>query len=397
MDIGAPLWRLLQSKLIETRMSRRNWFIRMIILLLASKKPFSWLRVTQHPSKSAVSLIRQSIASPQSYDADQRSLYHGTSSSLYFLQERNVNLPGSFPYSPEDRSEVSIGRVQSIRRYFSAYTTIHESPSSVTSKRFSVLKLIQSPRDAIDSGIGFVNSKFGRMTGNKRKRLGMSNEEISELESSYILNNKLAINSSIVVNPVVVCGYQAMQYMITRMRYPQTPITRSSLFKDYIKRSVRERMKNDHAFVTQVEVREIRRKHAAALNLLESDLMTAKSMLFSHQSFPELSLLEKDIIGGKQAITSMSKLLDNFDKGSMTIASNITETSTRKFTEERINRIKTELLPKKVQEINKKIQKRDKLKSSIPQIQSYQKSMQKLDEFYTTIGLMNAIESQQVF
>lgn len=244
------------------------------------------------------------------------------------------------------------------------------------------------------------------------------------------VNNE--INSYIITNQSILSGNEAINYMKSRVTYNICPTLCRNTFISWTRRTVNEKMKCDNLFSNFVSVRELRRKHSIALNASETNLMLAKEEYLSHQNYPVLSLLDKDISGGRQAINSMTKLVQNYllyheymnainstldynqdspqnnvfsvevknifngsvadinqtdpalvNSAAMMTANVAAGATTRKFTLEQINRIKNDLLPQKIKEINEKIQRRDILRIETAAYDKYSQSIKVLGNRFT--------------
>jgi hypothetical protein len=242
-----------------------------------------------------------------------------------------------------------------------------------------------------------------------------------------VIDSILSDDQSVSEN--VYFGAKALAYMNFQVKYDKSPLLDPILFANYVRKKVARKLQNDKNFIHMIEIREIRRNNAALLEEAETKMINSKNALASHPNYSELTILDKDIAGGAQAIASIEKLIEktgSLEKNitNISISDNIlgsesstiesrsdqltslataaaqTNTTTQKtashdkiIPEDKLRRLKEVLLPQKLTQVKANNQRREELRNQTPEYKAYHESIRQVNSLYESIGLFTAIET----
>lgn len=213
-----------------------------------------------------------------------------------------------------------------------------------------------------------------------QKSMLMNRKEESNIENNLSLQLKSNELQKYVTS--ILHGVDAFSYLLSKVKYSQSPMHSSAIFSQWITAIIDEKIKVDNIFQNLMKVKELRKEFSHLLVPAEEDLRESQRLFETSKYYNELYDLDRMILGCKQSIVNMEKL----DIG------NPLNSSKRQFSAEQLHNITTVVLPNKRFELEKLIEKRNILRLETPFYFQYQQNIKRLDTLLNDIGLISLME-----
>jgi len=178
---------------------------------------------------------------------------------------------------------------------------------------------------------------------------------------------------------IVYLGKAAVDRLLSRAKFQVAPITDPNVWSSWIKTVVSRRIVTDREFLEKVQTRDLRRKHAEQLSIVEARATEAQLAYELCPNYPVLKELDDLIRGGTQAIASMEKyvLTTPFPAGV--------------YLQEKIDKVAQGLPSKKV-EVAQALAMREALRLETIEYANLEQAIAAKNDVYTSIGLFAAME-----
>ena len=175
----------------------------------------------------------------------------------------------------------------------------------------------------------------------------------------------------------IIYGAKAIDQMVSSVRYEVSPLRCSNVFMEWFNSHGTRKLSTDSEYRSKLYVREIKKKYAQVLDPIFARLKNAQIALENTTEFVEWKELERAVIAGQHAVTSMEKFLQENDVNS----------SSRMI--EKLQSVRS-LLPTKRKDLESNLVRYNELRMNCTALQEYEQAIAQYSKIASEVGLTSA-------
>jgi len=179
----------------------------------------------------------------------------------------------------------------------------------------------------------------------------------------------------------IISGSKAIDQMVSSVRYEVPPLRYTHIFTEWFHSVGTRKLSTDSGYRSKLFVREIKKKYADILDPIFARLKNSQMALESTAEYTEWKELERLVIAGQHAVTSMEKFVQENDMSP----------SPRMI--EKLESVRS-LLPTKRQDLERNLTRYNELRASCVPLQEYERAMAEYSKIAAEVGLTSAQQFQ---